>query len=312
MGTPLQHGAPLASSVPIIASNPPPSEAEPFLWLVGFALCVLLHLVVHPQARLLRDALKWLGRHPAPLLWLLASLMVREAWSLRASSGPVTEPLLPPAPGPELFWEFARHGWQRFALLFHQAIAPPPLFPGTFVGAVLMALCSATGQMWLCCYFIASHQSLRHDAAFRQTLDRWRTILALAACHLPWWWLSPREDFEFIRNWMLPEFLIFLAPLPLIAAASKVDFLPAGARTVRWWRQGWLPMLIFALTALPLLVLLEYALHVLPATLPPYRMVSRVLLGSVLSATLHCWLFVSAALLLLRGGYVVAPTPSNA
>lgn len=289
----------------IIASTPPPGEMEPFLWLGAFALCAGLHLVVHPQARLFRDALTWLGRHPAPFLWLMASLMMHEAWSLRAGAEappPLAQPL---SPWPEVFFDLASRGWQRFALLFHQAIYPPPFLEATVPGAVLMGLFSAAGQMWLCCYFVASRESLLPDAAVRPTRDRWRTILALAVVHAVWWWMAERTDSatRTVREWILPEFLLFLGPVSLAAAAARVDFLQAGAVAVRWWAGVWPRMLMLALTAVPLLVLLEYTLQVLP-TLLPSRMVTRLLVASILEASLHCWLFVSAALLLLRGGYL--------
>ncbi len=284
----------------------PPGEMEPFLWLAAFALCVVLHLVIHPQARLFRDALGWLGRHPAPFLWLMASLMFHEAWSLRTGAPPppvVAEPL---SPWPDVFLDCAARGWQRFALLFHQAIYPPPIFPGTVPGALGMGLVSATGQMWLCCYLVASRESVMSDAAVRPALARWRTILVLAVIHAAWWWMAERTDTttSTLRDWLMPEFLVFLGPLPLAAAVARVDFLEAGALAVRWWGRVWLPMLMLALTAVPLLVLLQYTLHLLPAMLPPSRMETRLLLASVLDAALHCWLFVSAALLLLRGGYL--------
>ncbi|RBP47706.1 hypothetical protein DES53_101505 [Roseimicrobium gellanilyticum] len=279
---------------------------EPFLWLGAFALCVALHLVVHPQARLFRDALAWLGRHPAPFLWLMASLMVHEAWSLRTGDPPPPVMAHALSPWPDVFFDLAARGWQRFAMLFHQAIYPPPFLAGTVPGAILMGLFSAAGQMWLCCYFIASRESLLSDAALRPALARWRTILVLAVIHAAWWWMAERTDAttRTVREWLMPQFLVFLAPLPLAAAAARVDFLKAGAVATRWWGRAWLPMLMFALTAVPLLVLLEFALHVLPSVLPPARMVTRLLVASILEASLHSWLFVSAALLLLRGGYL--------
>lgn len=283
-------------------------------------ILAVTHLVFHPQSGVFREALRWLGRHPAPFLWLLASLMVHEAWRLKwgggmeagATAGPVS---LSPWPG--VFAECASRGWQRFALLFHQAVQPPPLLPGSILGALLMGLVSAAGQVWLCCYLVASRASVTAVTAFPQTKARWRTILALAGCHAVWWWLSTgaTSPSPLARDWLMPEFLIFLGPLPLAAAASQVDFLKAGALTVECWRRHWPALLIFAATAVPLLVLLEYALHLLAELLPPARLVSRLLVTSVLSASLHCWLFVSAALLLLRGGYLEGkphPQPPDA
>ena len=179
-----------------------PGETVPFLWLAGFVLCYALHLILHPHAGVMRDALRWLGRHPAPLLWLMASLMAGYVWNLRAGhdlgrgnvaalSGPWPEALIPCLEG----------AWKRFALLFHQAVVPPPILQGKLMGAAVQALISASGQMWLSCYLITSRHAMVDDAtAARRTLARWPTILALALCHLPWWWVQGREDMAVLQN----------------------------------------------------------------------------------------------------------------
>lgn len=288
------------------------SELTPFLWIAGFALCFALHLVVHPQARVFRDALRWLGQHPAPLLWLMASLMVSKAWMLHLGS-PQDADVMPAAtPWPEAFVSCLGDAWKRLALVFHQAILPPPIGPGTWWGTALQAIISATGQMWLSCYLIASRVAASEDtAALRHTAARWRTILGLALCHWPWWWLQARGDLAPVRDWLMPEFLLFLAPLPLAAAAEEVNFFKAGALALQWWRQSWGAMLVFALTALPLLLLLEYCMRLLPGILPAPRLLARVLLESVLASAVQAWLFVTAALLLLRGAYVPPDTADD-
>lgn len=284
-----------------------PSEITPFLWIGGFALCFALHLLLHPLARIFRDALRWLGKHPGPLLWLMASLMVSKAWAVRVGALPHAGDFMAPAtPWPDAFLVCLDDAWQRLAMVFHQAIMPPPFWPGTWYGALLQALISGAGQMWLACYFISS---LRGDTpddplALRQTRARWATLLSLALCHFPWWWVQGKDHLAPVRDWLLPEFLIFLAPLPLAAAMDRVDFLEAGSVALTWWRQSWGKMLLFCLTALPLLILLEYCLRLLPGILPASQMLVRVLLESVLASAVQLWLFVSAALLLLRGAYV--------
>jgi hypothetical protein len=291
------------------AIPPEDSELTPFLWIAGFALCFALHLLVHPQSRFFRDALRWLGQHPAPLLWLMASLMVSQVWMLRTGLSPHEAGVMPAAtPWPEAFASCLGDAWKRLALVFHQAILPPPLWPGTWGGAALQAIISASGQMWLVCYFISSRIAAVEDtAALRRTAARWRTILGLALCHLPWWWVQGRGDLAPVRDWILPEFLLFLAPLPLAAAAEEADFMRAGTLTLQWWRKSWGQMLIFALTALPFLVLLEYCLRLLPGMLPQAPLLMRLLLEGVLASAVQVWLFVSAALLLLRSAYVANP-----
>jgi hypothetical protein len=171
---------------------------------------------------------------------------------------------------------------------------------------------SASSQVWLACYFIGSRFAVSEDtAALRRTAARWRTIVGLALCHLPWWWMQNRNDLAGVRDGLFPEFLLFLAPLPLVAAAEEVDFLRAGAIALDWWRKSWRQMLLFALTAFPLLVLLEYCLRLLPGVVPATQLTVRVVLESVLASAVQVWLFVSAALLLLRGAYVPADTPDD-
>lgn len=288
-----------------------PGETVPFLWLGGFVLCYALHLILHPQAGVMREAMQWLGRHPAPLLWLMASLMAAHVLHLQAGRAAAPEgAFVLTGPWPEALIPCVEGAWQRFALLFHQAVVPPPVLQGKLAGAVVQALISAAGQMGLSCYFIASRQPVfEAGTVVRRTLARWPTILALALCHLPWWWVQGREGMSMLRHWIMPEFLLFLGPLPLVAASEGVDFFRAGAESLQWWRRSWLPMLCFFFSALPLLTLLEYSLAVLPAVLPDSRILVRVLLQSTLTSTVHAWLFVSAALLLLRGGYVPAGVP---
>jgi hypothetical protein len=119
-----------------VASAPATSELTPFLWIAGFALCFALHLLVHPQARVFRDALRWVGRHPAPLLWLMASLMVSKAWTFRMGSPPDETVLLATAPWPDAFVACLGDAWQRLALVFHQAVVPPPAWQGTWPGRI--------------------------------------------------------------------------------------------------------------------------------------------------------------------------------
>jgi hypothetical protein len=196
--------------------------------------------------------------------------------------------------------------------MFHQAIVPPPLWPGTVGGAALQALIGSAGQMWLACYFMASRFAVSHDAAaLKRTAARWPTILALAVCHFPWWWAQAQPDLALARDWLLPEFLIFLAPLPLAAAAEEVDFIKAGTLALHWWSKSWFALLVFAFTAFPLLVLLEYCLRVLTGVLTGSHLLVRVVLESVLASAIHLWLFASAALLLLRGAYVSSPTSDD-
>ncbi|MFZ4764841.1 MAG: hypothetical protein ACOYMN_07775 [Roseimicrobium sp.] len=123
--------------------------------------------------------------------------------------------------------------------------------------------------------------------------------MALALCHLPWWWAQKIGE-GFARDWLLPEFFLVLAPLPLVAASQPMGFFKAGDVALGWWRESWVACLAYASVAFPLLTLLEFVLQAL-TTLPSAW---RMFLGSAFVAVLHPWLFITAALLLLRGGYV--------
>src|SRR6478672_5368008 len=98
------------------------SELTPFFWIAGFAMCFALHLLLHPQSRIFRDALRWLGQHPAPLLWLMASLMINRACLLRDGFACNNEGIISAATGwPDVFLSCFAAGWKRLALVFHQA-----------------------------------------------------------------------------------------------------------------------------------------------------------------------------------------------
>ena len=182
-------------------------------------------------------------------------------------------------------------------MLFHGALVPPTLWPGSLVGWGIQAVLSAIGQMWLCCFLVASRQGEPVRAfALRETLARWPVIIGLAVCHLPWWW-AQHLGAGFARDWLLPEFFLFLAPLPLVAATQPLGFFQAGEEALGWWRESWGACLAYASVTLPLLTLLEFTLQALPSAW-------CLFLGNAVLAVLHSWLFITAALLLLRGGYV--------
>lgn len=291
----------------------PYQDAIPFLWLGGFALCLGLHVFLHPLARVFRQALHWLGRHPAPVLWLTASLTFTRYWDHRlAVKAGITEvtadsPPMVMAAWPQVFLDGLTSGLQQLGLLFHRVLAFPTFWPGHWADAILQALICAFTQVWFGCYLINTRNIFTEEGlSLRQTLIRWPNVLALAICQWPWWWIQkqPGPEWAFAKQWLLPEYLLFLAPLPLAIATLRGSFFSIGALTLQWWRQRGPLLASFAVTALPILALLHFCLGVLPDHLLGGWPMARFFMEGVLIATIHLWLFVSAALLLLWGGYV--------
>jgi hypothetical protein len=293
-------------------------DVSPLFWLGGLAVCLGLHLYLHPQAKVFRQAVRWLGRHPAPVLWLAVTLGL-SGWWAQATGGagpglpgqdsplasiPHPNPVF--APWPETFVEALASGWHQLALLFHRVVAVPAFWPGHWAGAALQAGVSAFTQVWFACYVINTRNIFTEEGlSLRQTLVRWPNVLVLAACHWVWWWVQgqPSARWDLLQGLVLPEFFLFLGPLPLAIALLRGSFLKAGELTLKWWAEHWGKLALFALTGLPLLTLLHVGMGILPETGLRQWPIALAFLEGVLVATVHLWLFVSAALLLLWGGY---------
>lgn len=194
---------------------------------------------------------------------------------------------------------------KRLALIFHHAVEIPPLAIGHLANAVFQSIVSAFTQIWLCCYFIGSQQVfIEEGIALRQTIERWINVLCLALCYLPWWWLQGMPNLNNLPYWLALEFLLFLAPLPLVIARTSCNFFECGGLSILLWKRRFLSFLLFTITSLSLLVLLEYSLHMVDSVLASKWFFTGLILKSIVASTLHLWLFVSGALLLLGGGYV--------
>lgn len=285
------------------------SDLTPLLWLAAFGLACAVHLSFHPQTFAFREALRWMRQNPAPLLIFAASVMVVSAFQTWPNNGSnVLSTVHAHSPWSEVWPQSFASAVRRFALVFHQAVMPLPLWPGHVAGAILQALISATSQVWLCCYLVVSLRTMiSHERrAILQTTAHWQGILWLTLCHLPWWYFQGNQTtFGNVMNYgVLPEFLLFLAPVPLSMAATSAGFFRAGGIALKWWKNAWLPFLGFALTALPLLALQEYSLMLAKDLLQGPWAPLQLVLESLVVATVHLWLFASGALLLLRGGYV--------
>lgn len=289
-------------ALPAINSLLDRSEVRPLLWLGGFAVFLLLHLMLHPQSRFFLRAIAWMGKHPAPVLLFAASVMLArgvEGWTGNVA-GESGHSVLHDWPG--VWAACLAEGVTNFALIFHTALIPPAWSGHPLASAAIQALVSAFSQVWLCCYLLFSLGSLEQEwLAMKETLLRWRSVLLLALCHLPWWWMEgqPSLGVPGRQQGLVLEFLLFLAPFPLAVACTCRGILAAGSLTLRCWQRAWLPLLGFALTALPLLTVLAYTTRTSAEVLPPDWKSAGVLLEGLILATVHVWLFVSAAMIML-------------
>jgi hypothetical protein len=278
------------------------------LWLGGFAVCLLLHLLLHPQRRMFLGAIRWLRRYPAPILIFATSLIAAEAFSFWSGNSQASTEALHLNAFTLETWTFAfKAALRDFALLFHTAIIPPSPPAGYEWAAIGQALLGAFSQLWLAsCVVFSLYESEEEWQAFRHTLRSWRGVLCLAVCQLPWWWLGgwSQEAASLVHDWWMPEFLLFLAPVPLALAATSEGFIAAGGIALRWWQRSWASFLSLTITGLALLTLLHHGFIMADQFTPEGWQPAQLMLESLTLAGTRVWLFVTAALLLLPGGYV--------
>jgi len=280
------------------------SMVPSLLWLGNFAVFFSLHLALHPRASYFRKALRLAGRYPAPVLFYATSAMVATLaaslpWNVaEISSGHST------IHGWPLVWlDCLSTAITDFVLIFHSAIVVPKWSTDPLYLVTCQALISAFSQIWLCCYLLGMLSPDREvSAPFREALIRWKSACILAACHLPWWWweTQPAMPLNFPLKWLLLEFLLFLAPLPLAIAWSTKGFLQAGDTLLRWWRMAGVSLFGYALTALAILTLVQYTTRTAAEVVPADWLSARQVMGSLMTAVVHVWLFITSALLLLR------------
>ncbi|TLD71432.1 hypothetical protein FEM03_07855 [Phragmitibacter flavus] len=277
---------------------------EPILWLACLAFLGMLHVSVHPQARHFRKALAWIGKNPAPLLLLAASHTLLGGLGLWP--GLFYNDALhfhPPQPWHQTWTASLIKGWQDFAVIFHHAIAPPPVFFNPWAGALLQAFVTATSQIWFCRHLLNTQSPFVEDwLSFRQTVALWPGVLLLTLLHFPWWFLQrpgALGSSDFLRLLILPEYLLFLSPIPIIIAKGRNSVRELGRQTLLLLKTHSFPLLTIALSGIPLLALFDFILplshHWITGVLAPFR----VVIASLLASAIHLWLYVAAALLLL-------------
>jgi hypothetical protein len=208
-----------------------------------------------------------------------------------------------------------------------EKLAPPELlrewqvnfFLVTRLGAI--SLLTAGTQIWLLRVVLRWQQpparrSSKKAAsnAWWEMLGRWPLVLGLGAFNLIWialrFWLlvAPSR----VLPWLLLEWLLVFAALPvaIALAAPGNSFFRAGGESLRLLWRSLLPLLGLALTAVVILALAAYADGV-AATLSIGAPALRLALDTACAfalAFIHIWLFLAAALTLLRH---LPPAPSD-
>jgi|GEM_PF-5098681 len=279
-------------------------EMEPLLWLAGLLLLCGLHLMYHPQSRYFRLGLAWVRKNPAPMLFLAASYTVLGGLGLWPGDMiGATEAMSSRVPKYTLWLASVEDGLHRFVLSFHHAIAPLPVLINPWVGALLQAMITAGSQIWFCRLLINSQSPFTEDwISFRQTLALWPSVLLLSALYFPWWFLQkPGAAFAspLLTRLILQEFLLLLAPLPLMLAFCQGQFKRATALCLRVLLQHRFALFTIAAGAVLMFAFLDYSIlashRAFDGGLAPLRVISSSLLGSAL----HVWLYVTVSLVML-------------
>lgn len=199
-----------------------------------------------------------------------------------------------------------------------ETLAPPAALTEWQVNLLLflrlaaMALLTAGVQVWLLRVVARWLQPPpRRGArpagnAWWDMLGRWPLVLALGGFNLLWialrFWLavSPSR----VLPWLLVEWLLVFSALPAaVALAEPGDtFLQSGAASLRLLARALAPLFGIGLTAVVILALAAYSAGVaasLPLTALPIRLAVAAA-SSFALAFIHIWLFLTAALTLLR------------
>ncbi len=142
--------------------------------------------------------------------------------------------------------------------------------------------------------------------AWWEMLGRWPLVLALAGFNLLWitlrYWLAASDSR--LLPWLLIEWLLFFSGLPVAVAlaAPGSSFLQAGAEGLRLLWRGLAALLGLALTSVVILALAGYADGVVAALCPDIPLLHWLVaaVSAFALAFIHIWLFLAAALSLLR------------
>ncbi len=143
--------------------------------------------------------------------------------------------------------------------------------------------------------------------AWWEMLGRWQLVLSLGAFNLIWialrFWQVVAPPSRAL-SWLAAEWLLVFAALPVAVALADPgsSFFRAGGESLRRLGRALLPLLGVGLTAVVILALAAYADGV-AATLPVGAPALRLALDTACAfalAFIHIWLFLAAALTLLK------------
>lgn len=272
------------------------SDLLPLAWLSLLAFAAFVHLKLHPLNYVFKDGLRWMISFPAPMLIYATSLLLSQwIWAPKEAfegSADIPTAVI-----------MGLRGFEELTWAFHRAIVPLPLAADTFWGTLLQAVIASVTQVGLCCYFVLSLQSGEH--LVKRTLvrlkSRWLGILAFALIQWPWWHFGVGEARwpSNLARFVMLEGMLLLAPAPLILAVSTKKLKEVFSRLSFWWQTSLRDLFRLFLTLLPILGLQAYALHLSEHYLSENYASLVVILRCVMVATLHTWVFLCAALILV-------------
>ncbi|MDZ4288034.1 MAG: hypothetical protein U0984_08750 [Prosthecobacter sp.] len=142
--------------------------------------------------------------------------------------------------------------------------------------------------------------------AVEETFARWRSVFGLAGLDLLWllWTQYRGEGGSPAGRWMLLEALLVFASLPVVVALTPGSLVAQGALALRVLPRVLLPWLSIALTAVAVLMLVNYASAILHDLAEPGSVWAKVLLPvrALVLAMVHSWLFLATVFTFLRHG----------
>jgi len=185
---------------------------------------------------------------------------------------------------------------------------------------VFAALTTAGVQVWLVRLVVAWEKPPDTDAegdavtALEATFARWQSVVLLGAFNLLWMaWTIWRPHDEGAAAWLLPEFWLLFAALPVAMAVSsgKSAFWLTGAVALKALRRA-LPALVgYLISAVAVMMLARYAAEMAQALGGADGWQAWLVRGvsALALAMLRGWLCLAAILIMLRHGFS-RPSPA--
>jgi hypothetical protein len=183
---------------------------------------------------------------------------------------------------------------------------------------IIRALLGGASMAWLQVWFcrgIADSSDASHPVLYAsaETSRRWDRILLLGLFYAPLLWMSESTLMEvrFVGSWIVPEFLILLAMLPMMIASTRYSIVDSGGAAVLLLKSIWLPVSGLLISAATGFTLAEYATRVFTTLLHDSKPMLEAAIIISIRSLLQCWLCVSCGLLLLRSGYLRPVQPPS-